>query len=101
MKERHVTMHDLRYDLEIPPLATAINYRKASYFGHTMRREDTWVPKLALTGRFLPDLTDSSLDSSEYFFHPSSMITHSRRTLRIKKRLNSDDYGLVNGPNFD
>ena len=56
MDELRINQHDIRYRLNIPPLTTAIHYKKATYLGHTMRRDDDWLPKIALTGRFFPSL---------------------------------------------
>ena len=69
MQETHTNLSDIRHILQIPPLSSAINYRKAAYLAHTMRRDNDWLPKLAITGRFLPDFVDTvDIDITEYFW---------------------------------
>ena len=72
MKEDHVNQHDIRFRLKIPLLATVIHYKKASYLGHTMRRGNDWLPKIALTGRFLPSFVSDGTNQEEYFWDPKN-----------------------------
>ena len=76
LKDNHINHSDLHYRLNLPPLNTAINYKKAAYIAHTMRQDSTSIPKLALTGRFFPSLTNTTLNNDSYFWDPKYKVDH-------------------------
>ena len=60
MEKYDVNQSDLRHRLDIPCLETFISYKKASFYGHTLRREGNPLVRRVLTGRFIPEYADSA-----------------------------------------
>ena len=96
MKETNINMDDIRFELMVPPLPTAIHYRKATYFGHTMRRDNSWLPKLVLTGSFFPSHIDEQhSDESDYYFDSTNNITDIRSSSIEKYSVLQNAYRLL------
>ena len=51
-------MNDVYRRFEIVPLGPRIQYYRARYFGHILRRDTSFAPRQALLGLFLPGLEE-------------------------------------------
>lgn len=55
----------LRFEGGVLPLTSWVNYMKARFFAHTMRRGNDHLPRMAITGKFFPNLSGAD-DCSWY-----------------------------------
>ena len=88
-------MCDLYMELCLPPLGGNIMYLKAKFFGHIMRRDNGYLPKLALLGRFFPERVDET-DAGKRRFFTDGDVAISRQEKAAKKNTEGEQTVLGN-----
>ena len=93
MQTQHFTMSDMRANHDMPTLDTCINYRKARYFGHLMRCDKDYLPKMAICGQIFTNPVESAVDTfelSEYLGTTSTTVGFRKITSHLRHTILSN-----------